>query len=352
MKKAFILFLMALALVGCQSEKDIYVGDNPHIALIIANRGDMAFNDAAIIGVDNAKRNHNVNYSIIEHGNNKDNLVPRLIEAAENNNKLIVTDGIMTPVIEEYADTYKDISFILFDDELDWSKGDYDNVMCIVYKSNEASYLAGYAAAAASKTGRIGFLGGIDRSINNNFLIGYIQGALKFNPDIKVDIEYTGTYDDPTIGRAITDKMIEAGADVIFGAAGMSNNGMFESVNNHDVYAIGVDTDQALLYQGHNKSDIADNIITSVMKDLSNSIYDNIGKFADHKFESTTVYMDLANQGVGIADNKFYQAILDEPTRNEIENIKQEIIDGKIKVSTTLDKPEEELKELIDSVKP
>lgn len=349
-----ILIILSLLLVlGCESDKSIYVGDDISVALVIGRVGDMSFNDTAIIGLNMAREDYDINLEIFEHENKPENYEAKLIEAAENRNQIIMASSFLAEAIEKNAEKYPNITFILYDGEIDWSKGDFENVVCVQYKSNEASFLAGYAAASLSDSEVIGVLAGMDIPINNDFIIGYIQGAKLYNPEIRVIVKYVGSFENPEKGKALSKEIIEKGADVLFNVAGGSGEGLLEAVQEEGKLAIGVDTDQAMLYESKGEKEIANVIFTSVLKRVDHTLYEAVELYHEQKLNyGKTEKLGLKEEAVGLAKNDYYEKYLDKDTRVEIEELREKIISEEIIVHSVWHKDEEFIKNFIDSVRP
>src|SRR5699024_1561170 len=154
-----------------------------------------------------------------------------------------------------------------FDSEVDPSLG-LDNVYSIVYKANEAALLGGYVAAKASEENVIGFLGGMDQPVINDFLLGYIQGATLADENTKVATTYVGSYTDSSKGIELSVALFYEGADVFFNVAGGSGVGLIEAAVEQNNQVFGVDSDQALMYKELGNVTFADVIPTSVLKNV------------------------------------------------------------------------------------
>lgn len=349
----WIIIVGLLLLTACQNKKVTYVGDVPNVALIVAKRGDMAYNDVAIIGMNVSERDHGTNLTILEHENNPDNYDKVFMDAVNAYNHVVMMSSNMKETLEKHADKYPEIKFLLYDGEIDWSKGDFSNVYCIVCRANEASYLSGYLAAAMSKTGVIGFLGVVDNTNIDDLAVGYIEGAKKKNPDIKIMVDYAGSFDDVEKGKNIASQMIGNNADIIFGAAGSVNLGILEVLNEKDLYMIGTDTDQYMRLIADGKEDLAENIITSVMKNISHNLYDAIGNYTQREvITGETKVVGLKEDGVAIAKNDHYKELVPAELQSEIDTQEKDIISGKINVPTSRALSHEEVEKLIESVKP
>lgn len=230
--------------------------------------------------------------------------------------------------VKEVAEQQKDAKLAIIDSVVT----EHDNVTSIMFKANEASYLAGVAAALESKTGKLGFLGGMEGDIIGGFEAGFVAGAKAANPDVKIDIQYAGSFGDAAKGQTIAKRMYDGGADIVFHAAGGTGQGLFteaiaQKKAGNDVWAIGVDRDQ---YDEGKVDDKTNIVMTSVLKRVDVAAQDMIKKTKDGKFPGgETVTYGLKDDGVGLADS--HGAISDK-TQAEIDKAQKDIIDGKIEV--------------------
>ncbi|WP_010286287.1 BMP family lipoprotein [Kurthia massiliensis] len=230
--------------------------------------------------------------------------------------------------VKEVANQQKDAKIAIIDSVVP----DYDNVASIMFKANEASYLAGVAAALESKTGKVGFLGGMESDIIDGFEAGFVAGAKAADPKVKVDVQYAGSFGDAAKGQTIAKRMYDGGADIVFHAAGGTGQGLFteaiaQKKAGNDVWAIGVDRDQ---YDEGKVDDKTNIVMTSVLKRVDVAAEDMIKRTKDGDFPGgETVTYGLKDDGVGLADS--HGAISDK-TQKEIDKAQQDIVDGKIEV--------------------
>ena len=252
------------------------------------------------------------------------------------------------------APQYPEKKFLLLDNTVDYSAGDFSNVYCATFKQNEGSFLAGAVAAILAKeTGKIGFVGGMDIPPINDFLVGYIEGALAINPDIKVIATYPGDYYDPAKGKEHGIVLSDQGVEVIFPAAGPTGLGTIEAAVEADRYVIGVDSDQSLGYAANGDMQTALKIATSMMKNVGDAIFRAIE--LDLKGElkmGQTESLGIAEGGVGLAKNDVYNSTLTEEERKQIEDLEAKVVSGELKVSTAIGMTTEELDSLRNSVAP
>ena len=196
----------------------------------------------------------------------------------------------------------------------------------------------------------IGFLGGMENSVINDFLVGYIQGAKDIDPEIQVALAYVGNFYDSAAGKDMALTQYQNGADVGFNVAGSAGLGQIEAAAQSQKYAFGVDSDQAALLPEY-----ADYIPTSALKNVGNSLIRAIKADMEEELEfDQTEYLGFAEGGVELLEDDHYSEVVPENIRTKIEELKQQITDGEIEVPTALGDnamSNDEIQELIDSVK-
>jgi basic membrane protein A len=308
--------VIALAAVGCgKSSTDTssdskksssgYTGKGIGLAYDIGGKGDQSFNDAAFAGFQKAETEFKIGGRDIEpqDGESDADKVQRLEQLAKSGyNPVIGVGFVYAPAVKEVAAKYPKTTFGIIDDEQDKAA----NVADMVFHEEQASYLAGVAAAKATKKDHIGFVGGVDIPLIHKFEAGYVQGAQSVNPKIKIEKQYLtqtpqeGGFSSPDKGKDAAEGQIEAGADVIYAAAGLSGQGVIQSAASHKVWAIGVDSDQ---YKQDALAKYKDYILTSATKDVAGAVYNLAKSVADGKPATGVVRASLATGGVGLADS-------------------------------------------------
>lgn len=336
------------------SDKDIKVA-----LLISGNLGDMSFNDSANAGVVRAESELGITKRVVECNSDPAKYEPTLLEFSEEGYDLIIASTNFTAFIEQYADEFPETTYVLFDGEIDYSKGDFKNVNCILYKANEASFLGGYVAAELTKSGEegmndekvLGFLGGMDQPVINDFLVGFIQGAQYADPDTKVASVYSNSFSDSAKGKELTISMLGQGADVCFNVAGGAGIGLIEACVEKGVKVIGVDSDQAMIFEA-SKPEFSKQIPTSVLKNVGDSLYRAIEHYLGDKLVIGTEYLGIAEGGVGLADNSYYQDQVPQEIRDKVTELQKKILSGEITVNTALGVPVDEVSKIISDARP
>ena len=307
-------------------------GDPVKIVLLInGTLGDKSFFDSAQNGMDLIKE---------KYGDRVD----------ADTDIIISGTWQMVDRVIEVAPDYPDKKYIVYDAEVDYSSGDYSNVYSITYKQNEASFLAGAASALVSKTNVFGFVGGMDNVTINDFLVGLIAGAQYVKPEMRFATAYIGNFDDAVKAKEITLSQINnQNADVVYGCAGQAGLGSIEAAAEQGVYALGGDSDQAMSFKGVDDAK-AECIITSILKRVDQSLLRAVTASMEGTLQwGTTGSFGLADESVGLAENEYYEAILTEEQRAQIDEIEQKIISGEIEVPTALGRDTQEVKDYIDA---
>ncbi|MFC9791947.1 BMP family protein [Streptomyces sp. NPDC057695] len=305
------------------------------IAYDIGGRGDQSFNDAAYAGLKKAEDELGVKGAEAEpsEGEGDADKVQRLTALARAGNNPVIGVGFAyAPAIEKVAKAYPKTTFGLIDD----TSKTGPNIANLVFNEEQGSYLAGVAAAKASKSGTVGFIGGVEVPLIKKFEAGFAQGVKDTNPKAKVLVQYLTQppnfdgFSKPDLGKAAAEGQLDKGADVIYAAAGLAGSGAIEAASAAGKWAIGVDSDQ---YNQPGLASYKDAILTSVTKDVSDSVFNVIKSVQDGKPQSGEVRYGLATDGVALADsNPKYKEMKDLIAA--VDKAKKDIIDGKITVKT------------------
>ena len=358
MKRIAIVLLSLILLTACGTSTPAV--DEPEetkvykVALLVGELGDLSFNDSAARGVNQAAAEfEDVEVEIVEYGVAVDKYEASLLDTADKGYDMIFTSSTLQEYVEMHAPDFPDTVFGVFDTEIDFSKG-LENVYGIIYKANEASFLGGYLAAKLSETGVISFLGGMDIPVISDFLVGYIQGAQLANPDVKVAITYAGSWSDSAKGKELALTMFNnQNADVIFNVAGGTGIGGIEASVETGKWSLGVDSDQAMIYDAAGKTDFANAIVSSVLKNVDYSLYRAISLFREGKLAvGTNETLGILEGGVGLADNKYFQANVSQEIRDEIKALEEKVTNEEIEVVSAYGKTTEEITAIRDAVKP
>ncbi|MFT4009583.1 MAG: BMP family ABC transporter substrate-binding protein [Nocardioidaceae bacterium] len=331
-----------LVLAACGSDSDTTAGSDTTestatsdikvgLAYDVGGRGDQSFNDAAAAGLDKAKGEFGVEATESEatEGEAESAREDRLIQMADAGyNPVIAVGFAYAEAVGKVAPQYPDINFGLIDS----TDATGDNIANLTFTEEQGSFLVGAAAALKSKTGTIGFVGGVNVPLIVKFQAGYAAGAQAVNPQIKIKSTYLsqppdyGGFGDPAKGKTAAEGMYDAGADVVYHAAGGSGLGVFQAAKAADKWAIGVDSDQYLTAA----DDLKPHILTSMLKKVDVAVYEYIKSFVDGSPMTGPTVFDLKASGVDYSTSGGFV----DDIKDKLDDYKQQIIDGTITVPT------------------
>lgn len=330
------------------------------VLLIPGNLGDKSFYDSANRGLEKIKKEMNAKTKVIEMGTDKTKWEPTLDTVSEQDWDIIISGtSDMTEPLKKAAKKYTKKKYINFDTSQD-AKDIPSNLYGMYYKENEVSFLAGAAAAlitnsklpCANSDNKIGFVGGMDNPGINDFLVGYIEGAQYVNKDIKVAVSYVGAFDDPAKGKETALLQYNSKVDVIFQVAGQTGLGVIDAAKDKNAYAIGVDSDQAMIFKSTDVKK-SEHIPTSAVKNIDLAILRAVKLSKDNKLNyGKFEVLGLKEQGVGLTKNEYYNKILTDEMKNKMNDIEKKLSSGEIKVGTAFGLSSKEIKDKIEAVRP
>ena len=297
------------------------------IVFDIGGKDDKSFNAAAWEGVKRARDELGIFLRDVEPGD-PTSIEPSMRAFAERGYDLIVGVGFaQAPIMDDVAHDYPNIKFAIIDGVID-----LPNVASLIFKEHEGSFLVGMIAARTSKSGKIGFVGGMDIPLIHKFETGYAEGARYANPKIEVYKNYVGVTDaawnNPGKGKELAKAQIERGADVIFQAAGNSGLGVFDAAEDMHKLAIGVDSNQNWVKPGF--------ILTSMIKRVDVSVFNSVKDLVEGRFKGGIHEFGMDNDGIGYAMDDYNRNLIPQPVIDEVERAKQDIIAGRIKVTDAM----------------
>lgn len=365
MKKIFTLVIIATLvmglLAGCGNNSETPAAEVPasggddviKATLIVRTQlGDKSFNDSAWAGVQRAGEELGMEVKVIEIGGDQAKYEPTFLDVSESDADIIlVNSGAMSEVADGLVDQFPDKKYIFFDmDPL--FENTHENVIAISYKQNESSYLAGVLGALMSETGRIGFIGGTENLIINDFMVGYINGAKDTNENIKIETSMIGNFNDTGKSKELAFVQINNGADVIHPVAGGASLGALDAVKERGAWALGVDSDQAMMLKD-SAPETADRILTSALKNVNVSLFNVLKDIKEGNIEwGTTNRMGVKDGVAGIAKNEYYDRLVPEEIKAKIEEVEAKIASGEIVVPSAFEMSQDEINNLKNSVKP
>ncbi|GLW35578.1 BMP family lipoprotein [Actinoplanes regularis] len=315
------------AIAGLGSEH-VKVG----MAYDIGGRGDKSFNDMAAAGLDRAKEELEIEADeAAPEGDGDEGRVAALNKLIESGHNPVIAVGFQyATALTKAASEHPETTFAIIDD--DSIKA--DNVVSLVFAEEQGSYLVGAAAALKSHSGVVGYVGGVDTPLLQKFEAGFIAGAKRVNPDVKVLTKYLSAppdfsgFGDPDKAKKIATGMLADGADVIYAAAGGSGAGALQAVAaEKGATFIGVDSDQ---YQSAD-AQLQPVILTSMLKRVDNAVFQEIQAFIKGDRAGGTRRFDLKTDGVGYSTSN--QALI-KPLTPKLEQLRQQLYDGRIVAPT------------------
>jgi basic membrane protein A len=293
----------------------------------IGGKDDKSFNEAAFNGLTAAEENMGITGTELEPNADGSNREALLRQLAEDGAGLVIGVGFnFAEVLPLVAADYPDTSFAIID-----SVVEADNVASLVFAEEQGSFLVGAIAAQASEAKSVGFVGGVETDLIKKFEAGYVAGVEAVDPDVAVEVKYLtpdgdfSGFNDSAKGETVAAGLYDAGADVVYHAAGGSGAGVFTAAEAADRLAIGVDSDQYFQVEEGQQACIA----SSMLKRVDVAVYQTIAAFAADEFEASVTTFDLSNGGIDYSTAG--GQVVDEA---EIEDLKQQIIDGDITVPT------------------
>lgn len=330
-------------------------GNKPNVAILLnGTLGDKAFYDSAANGGKMMQEELGLNVKTVEMTYDETKWMPTLIDFSEDKDTDIIIVGTwqMNEKLQEVAPQYPDKKYIIFDSAVDYTKDGMENVYSVEYKQNECSFLAGAAAAMSTKTGTLGFVGGMENYVVNDFLVGYVQGAKYVKDDIKINIGYVGNFNDTAKAKELTLAQINQNADIVYQVASTAGLGVIDGVTEKDKLAIGVDSDQAEAFMETDKEK-AEHILTSALKRVDLSLFRAIKLETEGKLAwGTREVLGIKEGAVGIAQNSIYDSLASDETKKTVAELEEKITSGEIEVDTAFGKSTDEIQKIKDSVRP
>jgi basic membrane protein A len=295
----------------------------PALIFDMGGKFDKSFNEAAYNGAEMFKKEAGIDYLEFEV-TNESQREQSLRKLAQRGATVIVATGFaQAPALKTVAAEFPDVKFTLIDDVVD-----LPNVQSIIFKEHEGSFLVGVLAATASKTGKVGFVGGMDIPLIRKFACGYVQGVKHAKKDAEVFQNMTGTtgdaWNDPTKGGELARSQFDRGADVVYAAAGGTGLGVYQAAKDSGKLAIGVDSNQNYIHPG--------TMLTSMLKRVDLAVYNAFKTAQDGTWKPGVQILGLAEDGVGWALDDNNKALITPDMQAKVEQAKKDIIAGTIQV--------------------
>jgi len=321
--------VLTLAPAAQSQDRKIKAG----IVFDVGGLGDKSFNDAAHRGLMKAKDELKADAHYYEPKEPADRESGLRRFASEKFDVIIGVGFMFTDDLLKLSADFPDLKWACVDMAVktgrDGKAKDLPkNLAGLKFREEEGSFLVGAIAGLVTKSGKVGFVGGMNVPLIHKFEAGFAAGVKHVNPKCDVLSGYAGetpeAFKDAAKGKSLALGMYEQGADVIYHASGQTGRGVFEAAKEKKKFAIGVDSDQHDEAPGH--------VLTSMIKRVDLAVYDAIKAARDGKFESGYRVFGLKEDGVGYVYEDKNKALIGEETHEKVQAIRQEIVDGKIKV--------------------
>ena len=296
----------------------------------VGGRGDKSFNDQAYAGLERAEKELGITFHTLETGEGADREAAMRQLAAGDAQLIFGVGFLFTDDIRKLAVEFPDKKFACVDYTV--NPGDVlpANLVALKFKEEEGSYLVGALAALVSKTGKLGFVGGMQIPLIKKFEAGYVAGVHAVSPKAKVIIKYAGTtgsaFKDPTKGKELALAEYNQGADIIYHASGSTGLGVFEAAREKNKLAIGVDSDQNDEAPGH--------ILTSMVKRVDVAVFDTIQETLQGRWSGGIQVFGLAEEGVTWVYDDRNRALIPDRAKATVDSLRGEIVAGRIVAPT------------------
>jgi basic membrane protein A and related proteins len=303
---------------------------DPAVIYDAGGKFDKSFNEAAYNGIEKFKQETGTSYLEFEVQADAQREQAFRKMAQRGADPIIGIGFSQEAAIKKVAPEFPNIRFAIIDSVVDLPnvQSIVPNVQSIVFKEQEGSYLVGVLAALASRSGKVGFVGGMDIPLISRFQCGYAQGAKAANPSVEVLANMTGTtpsaWNDPTRGGELAKGQFDRGVDVVFAAAGGTGIGVYQAAKDNGKLAIGVDSNQNHLQPG--------TMLTSMLKRVDVAVYNSAKAAKDGTWKPGVTVLGLAEGGVDWALDDNNKSLVTDDMKAKVEAAKADIIGGKVQV--------------------
>jgi basic membrane protein A len=286
---------------------------------------DRSFNASAWEGLQRAGADLGVRVRYVESKEQSD-YKTNLSALADQGNQVVFAIGyLMEDALKEVAPRYPKTKFII----IDGSAPQADNCLSIKFREEEGAFLAGFMAGSVTKTGTLGFVGGMEGPLIKKFECGYRAGALTARPGTQVIAKYVGSWTDVPKGKELARAAIQQGADVLFHAAGKAGLGVLDAAAEAPgtVYGIGVDRDQDEEHPGR--------VLTSMMKDVSGAVYRVVKDIRAGAWKPGQMTLGARESGVKLSAMKYTRKLVPQDVFKRLDRVTKMVADGSLKVPSS-----------------
>ena len=319
-RRGFGLLVTGMTVLNLSALADDKV---PAVVFAMGGKFDKSFNQGVYDGAERFRKETGIPYREFEIKNptQREQAIRKM--ARRGSDPVLGVGFAQAPAITKVAKEFPNTRFAIIDMVVD-----LPNVQSIVFKEHEGSFLVGVLAAAASKSGKVGFVGGMDIPLIRRFQCGFEQGVKHANAKMQIYANMTGTtpsaWNDPTKGAELAKSQFDRGADVVFAAAGGTGIGVYQAAKDNGKYAIGVDSNQNYLHPG--------TMLTSMLKRVDVAAYNTFKSASDGSWKPGLQVLGLKEGGVDWALDEHNKALITPAMKGQVEQAKADIIAGKIKV--------------------
>jgi len=320
MKRMLIAASLAIVMAsGAAGAAEI----KPAVVFDMGGKFDKSFNEGIYNGVEKFRTETGISYREFEVTNETQREQALRRMADRGSDPVIAVGFAQAPALDKVAREFPDTRFTIIDMVVD-----LPNVQSVVFKEHEGSFLVGVAAAMASKTNKVGFVGGMDIPLIRKFACGYEQGVKYANPDAEIFQNMTGTtpsaWNNPTKGGELARSQFDRGADVVYAAAGGTGIGVYQAAKDSGKLAIGVDSNQNYLHPG--------TMLTSMLKRVDVAAYNTFKGALDNTWKPGIQVLGLAEDGVGWALDEHNSGLVSAEMKGKVEQARADILANKIMV--------------------
>jgi len=323
MRNALLALLAVVAcvcgLTGCAHHETARPGQiQLGMVTDVGGLGDGSFNDSAYRGLVRARSDLDAYAQVLQSRSAAD-YQPNLIALTNLHFDMVYAIGfLMGDDLQAVATENAKQRYAIID-----SVVDAPNVVSVTFREQDGSFLAGVLAAMMTKTHHVAFLGGIDTPLLIKFEAGFIAGAHEIDPNTRVDVKYVGSFEDVAAGKELTNVLFNAGADIVYAAAGKAGLGTIDAVKSREnAYVIGVDSDQDALAPGK--------VLTSMVKKVDVAVFDVAQALAAHKPLAGHIELGLRDHAIGLTDFAYTRAAIGPARLRTLDTVTTMIINGRI----------------------
>ena len=320
--------LLGLAAVVAMTWSAYAADVKPAVVYDLGGKNDKSFNEAAYTGAERFKKESGIEYKDFEIQNDAQREQAMRRFARDGYSPIVAIGFSQAAALEKVSKEFPDTKFAIVDMVVETP-----NVRSILFSEHEGSYLVGVMAAKASKTGKVGFVGGMDIPLIRKFACGYVQGVKSVNPDAEVFQNMTGTtgaaWNDPVKGAELAKSQFDRGADVVYHAAGGTGIGVLQAAADAGKLGIGVDSNQNGMHPGK--------VLTSMLKRVDNAVFNAFMDVKNDKWSAGFNVLGLKEGGVGYAMDENNAKLVDDDMKKAVMMAEESITSGKVKVHNYMD---------------